>query len=49
MGTLYVDVHGTMEVTNVTKNIKVELYIHRQGWTNKNLQKVEGKVLDENG
>lgn len=29
MGTLYVDVHGTMEITNVTKNIKVELICHR--------------------
>ena len=29
MGTVYVDVHGTMEVTNVTKNIKIILTIHR--------------------
>jgi len=29
MGKLYVDVHGKLEVTNVTKNIKVELTIHR--------------------
>lgn len=29
MGKLYVDVHGTMEVTNATKNIKVNLTIHR--------------------
>lgn len=42
MGKLYVDVHGNMELTNVTKNIKVSLTIHRQGWTSKNLQKVEG-------
>lgn len=29
LGKLYVDVHGTMEVTNVSKNIKVMLTIHR--------------------
>lgn len=29
MGKLYVDVHGKMEVHNITKNIKVELTIHR--------------------
>jgi len=46
IGTIYVDVHGTLEITNVTKNIKAVLNIHRQGWTSKNLQKVEGKVLD---
>jgi len=27
MGKLYIDVHGKMEVTNLTKNIKVELNI----------------------
>ena len=47
LGKLYVDVHGTMEVTNVTKNIKVMITCHRQGWTNKNAHKIEGKVLDE--
>lgn len=29
VGKLYVDVHGKMEVTNITKGIKVELTIHR--------------------
>ena len=48
MGTLYVDVHGTMEVTNITKNIKVVLNVTRQGWTTKNAYKVEGNVLDAN-
>jgi len=38
-----------MEVTNLTKNIKVEVNIHRLGWTNKNAYKVEGKVLDQHG
>jgi hypothetical protein len=42
MGKLYVDVHGTMEVTNLTKNIKAVLTIHRQGWISKNAYKVEG-------
>jgi len=46
MGKVYVDVHGTMEITNVTKNIKVELICHRQGWLGKNANKIEGKVLD---
>lgn len=49
VGKLYVDVHGKMEVTNITKGIKVELTIHRQGWTNKNAYKVEGNVIDKNG
>jgi len=30
-GTLYVDVHGEVEVINVTKNIKVNINISRQG------------------
>ena len=29
VGTLYVDVHGKLEIKNITKNIKVELTIHR--------------------
>lgn len=29
VGKLYVDVHGKMEITNITKGIKVELTIHR--------------------
>ena len=49
MGKLYIDVHGKMEVTNLTKNIKVDLNISRQGWTTKNAYKVEGKVLDADG
>lgn len=49
IGTLYVDVHGKMEITNLTKNIKVELNIHRQGWTRKNAFRVEGKTLDSRG
>ena len=48
VGKLYIDLHGTCEVTNITKNIKLTLNIHRQGWTAKNAFKVEGKVLDEN-
>jgi hypothetical protein len=49
IGTLYVDVHGKMEITNLTKNLKVEFNIHRQGWTKKNAYKVEGKGIDANG
>lgn len=49
MGKLYVDVHGKLEATNLTKNIKAELTIHRQGWTAKNAYKVEGKGMDQNG
>src|SRR5947209_254068 len=49
MGKLYIDVHGKMEVTNLTKNIKVELNISRQGWTTKNAYKVEGKATDADG
>lgn len=49
MGTLYVDVHGKLEVVNKTKDIKCELTIHRQGWTGKNAYKVEGKVIDHSG
>lgn len=49
VGKLYVDVHGKLEVTNLTKNIKAELNIHRQGWTSKNAYKVEGKGIDANG
>lgn len=47
-GNLYVDVHGAMEITNVTKNIKCSLNIHRVGWTSTNNYKVEGKILDSN-
>lgn len=49
VGKLYVDVHGKMEVTNITKNIKSEITIHRQGWTGKNSYKVEGTVKDAKG
>lgn len=49
VGKLYVDVHGKMEITNKTKNIKCILTIHRQGWTNKNAYKVEGYVTDASG
>ncbi len=45
-GTLFVDVHGDAEIRNETKGSKVTVHIHRQGWTNSNLHKVEGKVLD---
>jgi hypothetical protein len=48
-GKLFVDVHGTAQITNVTKNIKSEVSIQRKGWSNNNLHKVEGKVLDKNG
>ena len=47
-GTLYVDVHGTVEFTNIKKNIKCVLNISRVGWTSANNYKVEGKVLDAN-
>lgn len=49
MGKLYVDVHGTLEITNITTGAKCTLVIHRQGWTNKNAYKVEGDVLDTKG
>jgi hypothetical protein len=49
MGKLYVDVHGELEVTNLTKNIKVKLTISRQGWTKKNAYKVEGYANDATG
>lgn len=49
VGKLYVDVHGKLEVTNITKNLKCELTIHRQGWTGKNAYKVEGNVVDAGG
>lgn len=29
VGKMYVDVHGKMEITNITKGIKVSIYIHR--------------------
>jgi hypothetical protein len=29
IGKLYVDVHGKMEVINITKGIKVEMNVHR--------------------
>jgi hypothetical protein len=29
IGKLYVDLHGTLEMTNVTKGLKASLYIHR--------------------
>ena len=49
MGKLYVDVHGTMELNNITTGAKCTLTIHRQGWTGKNAYKVEGDVLDPQG
>ena len=51
MGNLYVDVHGDIEVTNMTKNIKVQVNISRQGiFTSQNaLHRLEGKVMDETG
>lgn len=48
-GKLFVDVHGNAEITNVTKNIKAEVFVHRKGWSNNNLHKVEGKVMDKSG
>ncbi len=48
-GTLFVDVHGVAEIKNETKGCTVKVNIHRQGWTNSNLHKVEGKVLDAQG
>jgi hypothetical protein len=49
IGTLYVDMHGKMEVTNLTTGSKADFYVHRQGWTKKNSHKVEGKVIDGKG
>ena len=48
-GTLYVDVHGEAEVINRTKDIKAIIKIHRQGWSNNNLHKVEGQIVDSKG
>ena len=50
-GTLYVDVHGEVEVINVTKKIKVNINISRQGTFTSQaaLRKLVGKVKDENG
>jgi hypothetical protein len=42
VGKLYIDLHGKMELTNVTKDIRVLINIHRVGWTKKNNYKVEG-------
>ena len=41
--------HGKLIVENLTRGIKVELTIHRIGWTKKNAYKVEGNVIDQNG
>ena len=49
VGRLYVDLHGNLEVNNLTRGTKVNLFIHRQGWTSKNSHRVEGKVLDAQG
>ncbi|CDW78336.1 oxysterol-binding protein [Stylonychia lemnae] len=49
VGTLYVDVHGKLEVINITKNIKCILTIHRRGWRSTNDYKVEGFVTDQFG
>jgi hypothetical protein len=49
IGTLYVDMHGKLEVTNLTTGSKAEFNIHRQGWTKKNSHKVEGRVIDGKG
>lgn len=46
VGKLYVDVHGKLEITNLTKDIKCTLNIHRQGWTSKNAYKVEATIND---
>ena len=48
MGTIYIDVHGTLEVTNLTKNIKALINISKQGWTARDAYKVEGSVVDAN-
>jgi hypothetical protein len=50
MGTLYVDVHGLMEITNITKNIKCVINIGRQNsWLSNNGYQVKGQVLDSAG
>lgn len=49
LGTLYVDLHGKMDMTNLNTGSKANLYVHRQGWTKRNAFKVEGKVIDGRG
>ena len=50
MGTLYVDVHGVMEITNITKNIKCIINIGRQNsWLSNNGYQVKGEVFDASG
>jgi hypothetical protein len=42
-------VHGTVEVHNVTKNIKAVIDISRQSWSNRNPFGFAGKVTDAYG
>lgn len=44
MGNMYVDVHGDIEVRNVTKNIKVKVNVSRQGMftSQSQLHRLEG-------
>ena len=49
MGKLYVDMHGNLEVNNITTGAKANLLVHRLGWTSKNAYRVEGKVTDSSG
>ena len=46
-GTLYVDAHGDMIVTNTKTNEQAKIVISRQTWTNRTPCKLEGKVYDD--
>ena len=48
-GNIYVDIHGKMEIVNMTKNYRCEINIERQGWFTKVPHKLHGKVVDETG
>ncbi len=47
IGTLYIDVHGIVEVHNVTKNIKAVIDISRQNWSNRTPFGFTGKITDQ--
>ena len=36
-------------MSNLVTGSKASLFIHRQGWTNRNAHKVEGKITDKDG
>jgi hypothetical protein len=47
IGTLYIDVHGIVEVHNLTKNIKAVIDISRQSWSNRTPFGFTGKITDQ--